>query len=161
MEPVNRGRPACRRTMAAHFFEAPEAIRAAVLWHLRHFRHAALALSWLNDAPQSTLLRLLDKDRRALFAINGEFPALNVRDGKTAEVHRVLRRIQQAIAEIGYDNFLEDVTSKEFAGGEDSPLGSADAVLAGGSHSGHTGLVVALNRSPNPTVCCRRGGRQP
>jgi hypothetical protein len=97
--------------------------------------------------PQSTMLRLLDKDSRALFAFHGEVPALNVGGGKTDEVHGVLRRIMQAIAEIGYDNFLEDVTSKEFAAGENSPLGSADVTVVPGPQPRRlSGIVVGITK---------------
>jgi hypothetical protein len=42
-------------------------------------------------------------------------------------VTRVLERIRTAVSEFGYENFVEDVTSGEFFGGDQSPVGS-DAI---------------------------------
>jgi hypothetical protein len=114
------------------FFQAPATIRGAVLWHLRHYRHAALALSWLDSAPQSTLDHLLKADRTTTLAMQGWLSDLNPRSETAQDAQRVVVRVSQAIAEIGYDYFVEDVTSKEFAVGEDTPVGSAEVMLVPG-----------------------------
>jgi hypothetical protein len=112
--------------------QASPTIREAVLWHLRHYRHAALALSWLDGTPVSALDHLLREDRPMLFAMEERHPAFRLRGENAEEVRRVLLRIQQAIAEIGYNSFLEDVTSTAFVGGRDSPLGGPDVMLVPG-----------------------------
>jgi hypothetical protein len=44
------------------FTQAAAPIREAVVWHLRHYRHANLEVSWLNGAPRMTLMNLLQQD---------------------------------------------------------------------------------------------------
>ncbi len=139
-----------RRNDAAfktRFSKAPANTREAVLWHLRHFRHAALALSWLNHSPHSTLDRLLTECDTTTEAAQHWLPAFNGHIEKAHEVKRVVTRVTQTIAEIGYDCFVEDVTSKEFVGGEDSPIGSADVLLLPGErHNGKPATIVAVTR---------------
>jgi hypothetical protein len=49
---------------------------------------------------------------------------LNVASSERNLVSHVLRRLQAAVAEFGYDSFVEDLTSGEFLGGGDSPVGT-------------------------------------
>jgi hypothetical protein len=121
-------------------------MQAAVLWHLRHYRHATLSLSWLDGAGHSTLERLR-AERTTTFDMEGWLSALNGAREMAHKVRRVVLRVSQAIAEIGYDNFVLDVTSKEFVAGNDSPLGSADVMLVPGERPDRLpGIVVAVTK---------------
>lgn len=133
------------------FSQAPEDTQGAVRWHLRHYRHSSLELSWLNGTTHSALGRLGDEDRPPTLAARSWFPALNLPDGKAQEVQRVLVRIGQAVAEIGYESFVEDVISKDFAGGPDSPLGSSDVTLVPGPRPERlASIVVGVTRGNKP-----------
>jgi hypothetical protein len=126
------------------FFRSPASTQDAVVWHLRHYRHAALALSWLNGEPRSTLDYVLREDRTTTPAVQSFLSGLNPRS-ETAR--RVIQRVCQAIVEIGYDYFVEDVTSKEFVAGDDSPVGSRDVLLVpGGPPLPMPGIVVAVSK---------------
>lgn len=124
------------------FADAPAGIRGAVLWHVRHYRHASLAVSWLNGGPSSTLDRLLREDTTTTFDMEGWLAALHPRSETAHNVRRVVLRVCQAIAEIGYESFVEDVTSKEFAAGDDSPLGSAQVTLIPGGRPDRLSCIV-------------------
>ena len=65
----------------------------------------------------------------------------------------VLRRIALAIEELGYEYFAEDVSSGDFLGGDDSPLGSSRVNLIPSRHKGacHP-VVVAVSQSASRTA---------
>lgn len=60
---------------------------------------------------------------------------------------RVLHRVMEAIAEIGYDNFVADVTDADFQGGPESLVGSSDVNVIPNPHRGpcHE-LLVAVSK---------------
>jgi hypothetical protein len=140
-------------------------------FHLRHYRHANLLVSWLTngggedigegassgpgglvgaggyarsfagsagyagslsgsrrldggpDAGSSALLQLLS-ERIMIPSIESylsQFQDANLR-GTAATV---LERLVQAIGEIGYEEFIEDVSSSDFHGGRDSLVGAS------------------------------------
>ena len=62
-------------------------------------------------------------------------------------VSRVLRRVQAAIAEIGYDAFVEDIASAEFQGGSDSPIGTdAINVIPGHGKAACCPILLAVSK---------------
>jgi hypothetical protein len=129
------------------FLAAPAAIRGAVPWHLRHYRHAALVLSWLKDGPPSTLEEILPEHRTTIQDMESWLSTVRLPNESVQEVRRVVLRVGQAIAEIGYDYFVTDLTSKEFVGGNDSPLGSANVLLVPGEHQDRpSGIVVGVTK---------------
>lgn len=117
--------------MRADFKQASPAVQADVVWHLRHYRHATLQLSWLSSVPRTSD----DIWRSALEnALAGDGRVGQSRDTLTrdlprdlsdpAEAKMAITRIATAIDEVGYAAFVGDVTSAEMKGGDDSPLGS-------------------------------------
>jgi hypothetical protein len=68
--------------------------------------------------------------------------AFNLNTEQAAEVERVLLRICQAIAEIGYEAFLEDVIDKDFAPGAGTPVGSVRVTLVPGPRPPNSADIV-------------------
>jgi hypothetical protein len=78
---------------------------------------------------------------------------LNVEQEERRIINGVLNRIQAAIAEIGYDNFVEDVTSGEFLGGPDTPIGSGDInVIPGHANGVCCTTLLAVSKGEKRTV---------
>ena len=98
-----------------------EATQEAVHWHLRHYRHSSLSLSWLNGSPETTLYSVAGKHLRQLPFEPGRTGHFSSEPERPAELQRLISRVSQAVVEIGFDNFIQDVTSREFVGGLDSP----------------------------------------
>ncbi|HEV8063076.1 MAG TPA: hypothetical protein VGP68_24560 [Gemmataceae bacterium] len=109
-----------------------EATQEAVHWHLRHYRHSSLTLSWLNGSRETTLYSVARKHSRQLPFEPARTGHFSSEPEWSAELQRLISRVSQAVVEIGFDNFIQDVTSREFVGGADSPLGSADVLLTPG-----------------------------
>jgi hypothetical protein len=111
--------------------ELPRQVREDAGWHLRQYHRANLLASWLMahtplapQRPQSALLYVLTTERIVPPTIEDFIGRLNVEENARQTAARVLHRVTEAVAEFGYDEFVEDVTSGEFLGGEGSPVGS-------------------------------------
>ena len=72
----------------------------------------------------------------------------------SAAVEKLLDRLKAAIAELGYDAVIEDLSSPELIGGEDSLLGS-DEVLVIPGHMGGASRPILL------AVTKGWGGKEP
>lgn len=117
--------------------------REAVLWHLRHYQHATLALSWLllegdprELPPISALVYAVTSERVVTPTIEQFIGQFNANGPERGIVSRVLRRMQAAIAEVGYQAFVDDIASQDFAGGRDSPVGDEQINLIPSKHKG-------------------------
>jgi hypothetical protein len=105
--------------------------QAEVLWQLRHYRRVNLLASWLLPPgltdparPASALLRVLNSEKPMMDWIDQVVGQLQA-DPNTAQLVRgVLERSATAISDFSYDDFVEDVSSGAFQGGEESPTGS-------------------------------------
>lgn len=144
-----------QQRLLARFSELEPAAQSDLRYFLRNYRHATLRVSWLEQQGR-------DNDNSLLFAINnGESGRVSVlrdfleielmRDDRPDKeyriVDRVLGRIADAIREIGYESFVDDVTSEDFLGGEDSPLGSAEInIIPGKGHTACCPVLVAVSR---------------
>jgi hypothetical protein len=109
-------------------------LRDDALWYLRNYQRANLAVSWLLeetsqriDDTRSAFLHAIASEKHVPLSIELFVQQLKIDAGEKQTVSRVLRRVEAAISEIGYDNFLEDLASAEFQGGDDSPIGT-DAI---------------------------------
>lgn len=141
------------------FDASPPGVKRDVIWHLRQYRHATLDFSWLDEARWregfTAFEHALGNPGPApewLAAVRGD---LSANLAAHAEIGAVTARIVQAIHEAGFDAFVTDVTSREMAGGLDSPLGSDHAVVVGG----HTGPPRALSE-PIVLAVARGTGRR-
>ena len=79
------------------------------------------------DDTRSAFLHAVKAEEHVPPSIELFVQQLNIETGEKQTVSRVLRRVEAAISEIGYDSFLEDLSSAEFLGGNDTPVGS-DAI---------------------------------
>jgi hypothetical protein len=109
--------------------ELPRKTRDDVLWHLRQYRHANLFVSWLNGngaLPQSrsALSRTTRWDKVMNQTFGSLVDRLDVDDAERQTIHRVLDRILTAVSEVGYEHFIDDVTSGDLQLGPDTPIGS-------------------------------------
>jgi hypothetical protein len=118
-------------SLARQWQELPRDLRESTLWHLRHYRRATLLASWLVHDPeavayqeQSALLHVLREDTPVAPAISEFVRHMAIDDRHRDTVSRVIERIRAAVADFGYDNFVDDVSAEEFFGGDDSPVGS-------------------------------------
>jgi hypothetical protein len=104
------------------------AAKGELLFYLRNYRHANLVVSWLVKEPldqngMSALFRILSSEKPVQTTLDSFLTDLKNDDLRGAAGH-VLERISSAIAEIGYDQFVDDVCSDDFHGGSDSPVGT-------------------------------------
>jgi hypothetical protein len=111
--------------------DLPRQVREDASWHLRQYQRANLLASWLmattplaTERPQSALLYVLSLERTMMPTIEDFIRHLNGEENDRRMAARVLHRVTEAVAELGYDDFVEDVTSGEFLGGQDSAVGS-------------------------------------
>jgi hypothetical protein len=135
------------------------AARRELTVNLRHYTHANLAVSWLSNGHSSdakvepsALLTILRTETNMppnydSFATQFQDPKL-----QTTAAH-VLDRVLTAINEIGYDDFVGDVTSRDFMGGPDSPLGSSEINLIPSQSNGPCRpLLVAISKGDKKNV---------
>jgi hypothetical protein len=123
-------------------------VRGPVMWHLRQYQRANLLASWLvamtplgsKESP-SALIHALRSDRIVPPDIERLLSSLSVEDN-IDQTRRVLHRVVAVVADFGYDNFIEDVTSDEFLGGEDSPVGSNAVMIVPGKERGAGGTTL-------------------
>jgi hypothetical protein len=120
------------QSLARDWQELPRDHRQSALWHLRHYRRATLLASWLvhdsrsvANRDHSALVHVLREDTPVAPDISELVRHRAIDDRYRDIVRRVLERIQAAVADFGYDNFVEDVSADNFFGGDDSPVGSA------------------------------------
>jgi hypothetical protein len=101
---------------------------------LLHYRHAMLDVTWLDGRVDSAFHRLLSTEGQTRSAAQDRQPAFDLQNEGGRGANRVVRRVLQAISEIGYDYFSSDVTSNEFISGDDTPLGSKNAAVIPSDH---------------------------
>jgi hypothetical protein len=111
--------------------ELPRRVREGCLWHLRQYRRATLLASWLvanshlaGVRQPSALLHVLTQEPIVHPTIEDFARRLEIEEQDRQTVNRVLHRVTTAIADFGYEGFVEDVASGDFLGGDDSPAGS-------------------------------------
>jgi hypothetical protein len=129
--------PKCRELVISLNMEAllisqrlMEMLDGDLRFHLRHYCHANLLVSWLTDdnersmAPGSgsTLFQLLSE--KVMSPSINDYAKQLPDPGLRVTAMNVLERITQAIREIGYDDFVEDLISGDFRGGPDSLVGA-------------------------------------
>ena len=137
-------------------------LREPLQWHLRHFRHAMLDVSWLDElrwnrgdeARRSAFEEALGRPSAPLPWIGRFTDDLQADMPAADQVHLVLCRIVRAIAEIGYECFFEDVTSTEMNAGNDSPLGGEAVCVI------RKNMPAADPASRKIVVCVAKGGQK-
>lgn len=139
--------------LVGRFEEVDQETQNAVRQFVRNYRHATLRMSWLEqngNGATSVLFSIdepveekLDALQHVLHDLMGQV----IPDDFHQTAHQVLGRIVEAVHEIGYANFVKDVTSKDFVGGSDSPLGASEInIIPGNGPSACRPILVAISR---------------
>lgn len=129
--------PRCRdialrrtRSLIEVWNELPRKTRDDTSWHLRQYRHANLLISWLRESDyvkaepfDSALYHATNWEKVVIPTIEQFVEELDLEAEDRQTISRVLHRIQEAVAEIGYEDFVADITSSDFQLGEDTPIG--------------------------------------
>lgn len=127
--------------------QTPEDMQAEMRFYLRNYRHSMLRFTWLKsnrlDATNDylTLFEKMMKEPRPTMSWLQKFLDGLMRDEIADQVDvqlvdHVLGRIADAVREMGYDDFASDVSSRDFVGGDDSPVGSGRINLIPSKHKG-------------------------
>jgi hypothetical protein len=110
----------------------PGDIQGDARWHMRNYQRANLLASWLMTSSDhddqhfhSALWNALRRERSVIPTIKHFLEQLSLDHEDRDIVGQVLQRTQAAIADFGYDAFIDDVMSGEFIGGDESPTGSS------------------------------------
>ena len=145
-----------RKTLRTMFIDAGPEPLDEVRFYLRNYRYATMRLSWLEPKEQDggkSFLFELHRDFRESELNIGQFleEVRKVTNGNAVPLaDQVLTRITSAISEVGYANFVKDVTDPDFVGGQDSPLGWSDInVIPGSSQGACHPMLVAITRGPS------------
>jgi hypothetical protein len=136
--------------------QASSVAREELQFYLQEYRHSMLRLSWLEEPPGnsafgSTLYRAT-KEHAASMSWLQKFTDDLMRDEAVSNLdlqllNRVLNRIADAIGELGYDCFAEDISSRDFVGGDDSPVGSSHINLIPSRQKGAChAVLLAVSR---------------
>jgi hypothetical protein len=90
--------------------------------HLRHYLHSVLAVSWLVDSTPGASALLSNTRRNQPMPNCLQKPAglAGQESPISGSVARLLDRLWTAIAELGYEAVIEDLSSPELIGGEES-----------------------------------------
>ena len=68
-------------------------------------------------------------------------------------LNRLLNRIADAIGELGYDYFAEDISARDFVGGDDSPVGRSQINLIPSRQKGAChAVLVAVSRGASSSA---------
>jgi hypothetical protein len=112
----------------------PRRVQGQVWVHLRHYLHSTLGVSWLVESTPAVSALLSISWRKQAVSLSVQEPAapLQLDPSISASVGRLFDRLKAAIAELGYDAILEDLSSPELIGGADSLLGSDDVMVVPG-----------------------------
>jgi hypothetical protein len=124
--------------------------------HLRRYLHSVLAVSWLVDSTPGASALLSNTWKNQPMPNPLQKPAgLAVQESPiSGSIARLLDRIWTAIAELGYEAVIEDLSSPELIGGEDSLLASEDVMVVPG-HLADTSRPIVL------AVTKGGGGKEP
>ena len=117
-----------------HWHGLPRRVQDQVWVRLRHYLHSVLGVSWLADSTAGVSALLSISWRKKPMSLSLQEPAglLGLDSAVAAPVSRLLDRLKAAIGEMGYEAVIEDLSSPELAGGDESLLGSDDVMTVPG-----------------------------
>jgi hypothetical protein len=116
------------------------------IWtHLRHYLYSVLGVSWLVDVtPGVSALPSISRRKQPMSLSPQKLAGLSGLDSPISRsVARLLDRLKTAIAELGYEAIIDDLSSPELIGGEDSWPASEDVMLVPG-HLAETSRPILL-----------------
>jgi len=117
-----------------HWQQLPERVRDQVWVHARHYLHSVLGVSWLADSTPgvSALLSISWRIQPVSLSLQKPAGLPGLDSPISGAVGRLLDRLKTTIAELGYEAVMEDLSSSELIGGEDSLLASDDVMVVPG-----------------------------
>lgn len=138
----------------SYWTRSASAVRAATLPYLLEYQKNTLLVSWLSadrmnkgDAPQSALVRALNSNRPSAMSLEQFVSQLPTSSDERSIVSSLLRRLTDAIAEIGYEGVIEALLDESFAGGNDSVLGTNQVnVIPGQGADRCSSVVLAVSK---------------
>jgi hypothetical protein len=135
-----------------HWHELPSRVQDQVWVHLRHYLHAVLGVTWLVDSTPgvSALLSVSWRKQPVTLSLQSP-PGLSGLDAPiSGSVGKLLDRLKTAIAELGSEAVIEDLSSPEPIGGEDSLLASEDVMVVPGHLADESRpILVAMTKGWN------------
>jgi hypothetical protein len=113
--------------------------------HLRHYLHSVLGVSWLLDSTPGVSALLSVSRRKQPMSLSLQKPAglPGLDSPMSGSVARLLDRLKTAIAEMSYEAIIEDLSSPELIGGENSLRASEDVMVVPG-HLADTSRPILL-----------------
>lgn len=120
------------------WFASSRKVQEGVLWHLRRYQHATLAVSWLleeelnTSVPTSAFMWLLISEKVVQSTLADAVNQMILDEKVLETLNKMLSRIGTAINEIGYEQFIGDLVDKDFQCGDDTLVGTAEIDLIPG-----------------------------
>jgi len=120
--------------LVEHWQQLPERVQDQVWVHLRHYLHSVLGVSWLAESTPvvSALLSISWRMQPVSLSLQKPAGLPGLESPIFGAAGRLLDRLKATIAELGYEAVMEDLSSSELIGGEDSLLASDDVMVIPG-----------------------------
>ncbi len=136
--------PGMNPPLLEYWQELPRRVQDQVWVHLRHSLHSVLGVSWLVYSTPGVSALLSIAWRKQPMSLPLQTPAglPGMHSPISDSVGRLLDRLKATIAELGYEAVVEDLSSPDLIGGEDSLLASADVMVVPGHHAGASRPVL-------------------
>jgi hypothetical protein len=108
--------------LVEHWQQLPGRVQDQVWVHLRHYLHSVLGVSWLADSTPGVSALLSISWRMQPVSLSLQKPAglPGLESPISGSVARLLDRLKATIAELGYEAVMEDLSSPELIGREES-----------------------------------------
>ena len=123
--------------LVTRWFELPRRVQDQVWFHLRHYLHSTVVVSWLVDFAEPGVSALLSLSLRTQFMPRPIRRITFDRDASpppaSAVLERLLGRLETTIGELGYKAVVEDLISNDMIGGDDSLLASNQVTIIPGN----------------------------
>jgi hypothetical protein len=114
--------------------DLPTAVQDQIWVHLRHCLRSVLRVSWLVDSTPGMSALLSMSWRKQPMSVSLQQPPglAGLHSPLSVSFAKLLGRLRAAIGELGYEAVVEDLSSPELLGGDDSLLGSDDVMVLPG-----------------------------
>ena len=139
--------------LVERWHDLPKGVQDKVWFHLRHYLHSVLGVSWLVDSAAPGVSALLSLSWRTQ-AVSRPMRKLirDMDEGPPASttLERLLERLETAIGELGYEAVALDLVSDDLIGGDDSLLASDEVmVIPGHMDDDSRPILLAVTRGWN------------
>lgn len=121
--------------LVERWHDLPRGVQDRVWFHLRHYLHSVLGVSWLVDVADpgtSALLSLSWRMQAVSRPVRKLSLDLDASPPASTLLEKLQERLQTAIGELGYEAIVEDLISVDMIGGDDSLLASDQVMVVPG-----------------------------